>query len=232
MPVLGADPTEVERDFPEFTPTVYVSAPIRSLVNHFGYHKGMTMNQRFNEKDKAILGRYFSQSMKSGHTDEALRKLVDRFWQTWGGDSPFPALAFTSTEMQDKLQERSEVRTLDPILQWLQDGMPDDGPFYNGKHQRRIVLMGARGLELRYPDVVAAVLREDDDEEWCVRVLTAINNVVRWHLSETDERPEIGWFSEIELPYELAARTKKSTKIRAKRDTVNRAIATIPRKKK
>ena len=231
MPVLGADPAVTVKEFPDFTPTVFVSRPVRSLVNYFGYHKGMTMSQRFTEKDKAILGRFFSQSLKKGFTDDTLQSIVDKFWQTWGADTQVPALTFVSHDMQDLLQQSREIEVSDVVLKWLLDGMPDDGPFSNSKAVRRIVLIGSRGLELRYPDVVATVLKEDTDEEWCVRVLRTVNDMVKWNLGEIDDRPDIGWFSEIELPYELTTNAKSPTKIRDKRDTINRAIATIPRKK-
>lgn len=230
MPVLGADPAVAEKEYPEFTPTVFVSRPVRSLVNYFGYHKGMTMSQRFTEKDKAILGRFFSQSLKQGHSDETLQSIVDRFWQTWGADTQMPALSFVSHDMQNLLRKRDEIDVEDPILMWLLEGMPDDGPFFDSQRMRRIVLIGSGGLELRYPDVVATVLREDNDEEWCVRALKYVNDLVRWNLSEIDERP-LDHYGELALPYELTTHAKSPTKIREKRDTINRAIATIPRKK-
>lgn len=227
MPVLGADPDAPEKPFPEYTPTVFTSKPVRHLTDRFAYHKGMRMNQRFNEEDRAIMHRFFSQALKRGYSERTLSELVDVFWQTWGADASFPAKVFVSNDMQTKLAQHKPVEIADPWLVWLHDGMPDTVPM--ASQLRRAVLVAGRGIELRYPDVVADVIRRDGDPEWTAEALQFVSDVVRWHLGEIDWVPRSRVELRLDLPEELTnLKNRAPNKLRAKHDTVRRAIAAIP----
>lgn len=254
MPVLGADPDVEYKEFPEFTPTLFMSRPVRGLVDYFAYHRGMKMLQRCNDTDRAILGRFFKQSLGRGYTESTLKSMTDKFWQSWGGDTDVPALSFVSSEMQDKLQqerkisdERPEVDETgdveikarmtkhvfdDKYLKWLFEGMPDTG-IEGAREYRKLVVIHSKGLELRYPEVVADILRLERSEKWTIGALRYVNDLVQWNLGEIDDAPDGADYDwHLDLPGELATKRQTKSKIRVKRATINRAIASMPNREK
>jgi len=230
MPVFGADPDASVTAWSEYEgqPRMFASKPVNALTTYFGYHPSMRMSQVFGDEDKTVLNAFFSRKLKQGHTDRSLKKMVDRFWQSWGADSSRPAYTFTSNKVQQELIKEAEIVKDDPILSWLLDGMPNSGPFEDSSDMRKIVLKFSDEGVLRYPDVVADLIRADNGNEQ--DRLWFLENVIGLKLGTfkeedlADEWVVLGLYTT--LPKELTSR--RSTRIRPRRDTVQEAIANIP----
>jgi hypothetical protein len=83
---------------------------------------------------------------------------------------------------------------------------------------------------LRYPEVVADILRTDDPEPYTSDRLAALEELIAWNLG-THER-DTGQLHEalasITLPKELASSGRSPKSIRKKHETVKQAIIAIP----
>ncbi len=197
MPVLGADPDSppVEWDIP--VPARFVRPEVRELVGYFAYHRSMKMSQRCNEQDRAILGRYFGKKISDGYTNQSLKHMVDRFYQSWGADSQTPAMTFVSSKIQDALLSDAEVVSKDPVLQWIIDGMPDKvAPIPDPKGMRKAILIHSGDLTHRYPEMVAHLIKSDLEPELVGRGLRMLDELVKWNLGQDVPFPE-----EVELNY-------------------------------
>lgn len=207
---------------------------INVLINYFGYHKNMRMSQRFNETDRAVLARYFSLMLKKGVTHDALVHMVDLFYSSPHSHSACPALTFTKHEVQDELIEEIDMVAPNPCMEWLIQGMPDDGPFTDTPSMRKAVLLYADEIVYRYPDVVADILQLDESFERTSDLLDQLSNIVAWVLRETDDlRDSIDIHAAIDMPPELTTEKRLTqNRIRRKAQTVKRAFTSIPAKKR
>lgn len=203
MVVFGADPDAPTKEWDERKPKLFASKPVAALTNYFAYHPNMKMSQRCDDQDKLILHRHFSRALKKGYTDFTLRKMVDRFFQSWAADYETPAYAFVSRKVQDVLELEAEVVKDDPVLLWLLHGMPNIGPFEDSAEMRKCVLLNVGDALHVYPDYVADIIRKDAG-------YTKTADALEKFESELDSiRPR-----------------------RPKYDTIHQAIAAIPIKKK
>lgn len=230
MPVFGADPDTETSIWEEDTHFVrrYVSKPVSSLTTYFGYHPKMTMSQVFKEEDKTALNAYFSRKLKQGVTEASMRKMIDRFWFTWGSDTERPAFTFLSTKMQETLSSVMEVVKNDKHLEWLLDGMPSNGPFESSNEMRRIVTRySVEGL-FRYPEVVADIIAIDGGGEGdaLVDLEDLILNKLGADPQVTVDLVRLRRYADI--PKELTG----PGKLRPRQETVSAAIANIPLRKK
>lgn len=241
MPVLGADP-DIEQEAweePVAIPRRTPFAPaIRELVDYFSYHRNMKMSQRNNEQDRAILGRYFAKKLSLGLTADSLKTMVDRFYQSWGGEHNLPALTFVSSKMQDSLLESAVVvKDNDEVLSWMLAGMPDDGPFDDSRAIRKAVLLHAGDLSQRYPELLAQVLGAKLDYEGTADMLTYLNDLVRWNLGDESisldtEAPSYQYLRRfLDIPDELLARARSPKSVRRPFPTIEQAAASVPRTK-
>lgn len=235
MIIFGADPSLPSKDMPE----IVTSGPrprkvLNELINYFGYHKGMKMSQRFNETDRAVLGRQFSSLLKNGVTSESLKRMIDLFYSSPHSASGFPALTFTKREVQEELTEQIDVVSSDACANWLVDGMPDDGPFTNSAEMRKAVLLYADDASYRYPDVVASILQLDYTYEETCDLLQQLCDVLSWKLRETEDAPEASDLARlVRLPEELDPTKRLPEKsIRRKSTSVRHAFASIPKKRR
>jgi len=229
MPVFGADPDSETSIWEENTHFVrkYVSKPVNGLTHYFGYHPQMKMSQRFDEEDKTVLNAYFSRRLKQGHTERSIKKMIDRFWQSWGSDTERPAFTFTSNKVQQALILEAEIVKDDPVLEWLLDGMPSNGPFDDSNEMRKIVTRHADEGLFRYPDVVADVLRPDTGNE--AAILLDLEDVISHKLHGDDRAVNYRFLQQRSaLPKELVG----PGKLRPRQETVSAAIASIPLQKK
>lgn len=229
MPVFGADPEAEVSAWSEYEgPTRrYVSKPVSGLTSYFGYHPQMKMSQRFDDEDKVILNAYFSKRLKQGHTDRSIRKMIDRFWQSWGSDTERPAFTFTSTKVQQVLVLEAEIVKDDPVLEWLLDGMPSNGPFEDSNEMRKLVTRHSVEGLFRYPDVVADILRPETGNEGAV--LLDLEDAIDHKLAGSDQEVNYRFLQQRStLPKELTG----PGKLRPRHATVQAAIANIPLHKK
>jgi hypothetical protein len=231
--VLGADPDAKIKEWPDEpinTASLYRCRPdVRELSDHFAYHKGMTMGMRCDTTDRVILNRLLSRRMDQGYTKESLRHMIDRFFQSWAKDYQLPVLAFVSKAVQDTLTREAEVVKGDPILRWLLDGMPDQGPFENCKEMRKAVLVRADNEVMsRYPDVVADVLRIEGTYERTLTRLSLLNKLVtrKLQLSPFPVEVDDAAMKRI-LPPELLG----GGPLRLSQGTIQQAIGALPIKK-
>ena len=229
MPVFGADPDDDVKAWSEYEGHFvrrYVSKPVGGLTNYFGYHPKMTMSQIFNDEDKTALNAYFSRKLKQGVTEGSLKKIVDRFWQSWAADSQRPAYLFLSNKVQQPLLKEAEIVKDDPVLEWMLDGMPNNGPFEDPAAMRKTVLVYANEGPLRYPEVVADILRGDLGSEH--HLLMSLEDVIDEKLNPRGGLHYAHLARRVSLPAELTG----PGKIRPRYDTVQEAIANIPLHKK
>lgn len=232
MPVFGADPDSETSIWEEDTHFVrrYVSKPVSALTQYFGYHPKMKMSQVFNDEDKTVLNAYFSRKLKQGVTEASLRKIVDRFWLSWGGDTDRPAYSFTSNKVQQSLMALMDVIKDDPVLEWLLDGMPSNGPFEDANEMRKVVTRHAVEGLFRYPDVVADVVRVDNGNE--ATLLEDLEDLILIKLGDAEAHERgvnYGFLAQRSaLPKELTG----AGKVRPRQETVSAAIASIPMSKK
>lgn len=231
MPVFGADPDKEEREFPEYRPSLNLYGAPGRLVSAFSYAPQRKMSQSIGDKEKLILARFFSQSLQQGFSEDSLRKKIDMFWQTWGSETEAPVYVFVSGEMQDTLNEVVTIeRPSDPVLAWLFDGMPDrPAPFkvLSPKEVRKFLLI-SDGLDRRYPDVVADILRLDDDAGWTIERLKRLTGIIKWHEGEVDECPRPTESMMSILPQELLpSKRRHPSLLRKTHPTVHQAIAAL-----
>lgn len=234
MPVFGADPDDDTKEWSEYEghfARPYVSKPVNALTNHFGYHPQMKMSQVFEDKDKAILNGHFSRQLKQGHTEASIKKMIDRFWMSWGAESERPAFTFVSTKVQQELIKEAEITKNDPVLEWMLDGMPNKGPFEDPAMVRRMLLSSDEGL-YRYPEVVAEILASDG---FGGSMLLGLEDLIKFHLTGEGHpaglEADLGLLlKEVHLPAELQKLTRR--RLRPRRDTIKEAIAHIPLHKK
>lgn len=209
--------------------TRYVSKPVRDLTNYFAYHRNMQMRHRFNEDDRSRMNIFFSRRLKQGISAAALRQMVDRFYQTQATETEFPAALFCTNKVQDTLLPEAEVSTEDEVLRWLLDGMSSSGPFADSKAMRRAVILHAEESLLRYPDVVATILRKDLPFDDTASMLVALDRLIAWNLSDGgDVGQDRQILRTIPLPKELASPGRSPKSIRKLHDDVKRAILGIP----
>jgi hypothetical protein len=238
MVVLGADPdAPAKEDDWEELPSQRFNPRTVGLVHHFGYHPYMRMSQRFNDFDKKILSRTFNLLMKRGYSSSAIREMIDTFWQSWGAGYDEPAVAFVSSTMQEKLTAEVPISTDDIYMEWLVQGMPDNGPVDDPSHIRQAIVLASTDLTHRYPDVVAKIAKLDRGYSISRRLIVSADQLVRWNLGEDipdfDIYETLDVLGKIDLPPELKTSTRSPSRIRRKWDRLSQAVAhvPIPRKK-
>lgn len=208
----------------------YVSRPVRDLTNYFAYHRHMRMSQRCDEDDKSMLNIFFSRRLKQGFSADILKDVIDRFYQSSAGQTDMPAPLFCTNDVQNELMFDADVTKDDEVLQWLLDGMPSDGPFTDSREVRKAVVLNCEDALLRYPEVVADIIRMDDPEPYLSPRLSALESLILWNLGDGDE--DTGQLHDdlanITLPKELASRGRSPKSIRKRHETVKQAIVAIP----
>lgn len=236
MPVFGSDPDAPVKEWEETpAPVVRPGKNVYVLVNYFGYHPKMRMDQRFNDQDRSIVASYFSRKIKAGLSPDELRSLVDKFYSSPHSHSNFPALSFVKNEVQEELvQDDVDVSISDPVLQWLVDGMPNTcDQITDTRESRRLVLLHSDESLMRYPEVVAAIIGLDDTEEPTIEMLSALERLVMWNLEEFDDdtRQLQASLARVSLPPELATSMRSPSRIRIKQSTMKQAVLSIPTKR-
>ena len=236
MPIFGADPDKPTNEWEEMpSKSTFASKPVRDLTNYFAYHRHMGMSQRCNDDDKIMLNIFFPRRLKQGFSSESLRQVVDRFYQTPAGSHDYPAYLFCKHDVQEELIGDIEVNKDDPILQWFLDGMPtDDDIFDHPREMRKAVLIHCEDSLLRYPELVAAILRLDRREPENSLMLASLEELVMWNLGNNDEdvRAMRGALADIRLPRELRSSVRSPKSVRKRHDTVQQAIIAIPVRRK
>jgi hypothetical protein len=237
MPVFGADPDDDTKEWSEyeghFVRPQFASKPVRSLTEYFGYHPKMKMTQVFSDEDKVILNGYFSRKLKQGFTEASLRRMIDRFWLTWGSNADRPTTMFISPKKQEDLMKVADIVKDDPVLEWFLDGMPSkSGPFEDPREMALDLLHSKEGL-FRYPELVADIIRPDDDRHGLY--LVELDNLVMWKedlpgAPEYDDRFVTMLHARCALPPELESPNRR--RLRPKAESLLLAIASIPAPKK
>lgn len=232
MPTFGADPDAPDKGWEERSPRPKrASNKVYELVKYFGYHRGMRMSQRFDHEDKAILSSHFSRRLSNGYSPDALKSIVDRFYSSPYAASEYPALMFCKTEVQEELASETTIEVVDPVTQWLVDGMPNDTSlFESASSVRKCVLLYCDESVLRYPEIVADIIREDYDTDVVSSMLSALESLIAWNLEQNDEDSGHlrGELSSISLPTELASKVRSPKTLRRRCDTVREAVANVP----
>lgn len=239
MVVLGADPDQEQREFPETQArTSFRARPeVYELTSYFGYHPRMKMSHRHDATDVAVLNRLFSSRLKQGYTSATLKSMVDRFYQSWAADSLVPALTFSSRVVQDALLREADVVKDDPVLNWLLNGLPDTGPVEDPKGMRKALLISQDELLFRYPEVVADILRAEIGHAQTCTWFTLLDNLIKWNLGELEDSgrnlpTEMDLQrmarARVHVPPVLLTGRRSPRSVRAKQDTVPKAIASIP----
>jgi hypothetical protein len=231
MPTFGADPEDNDMGWTDTAPANrYVSKPVRELTNYFAYHRHMSMSQRCSDADKSMLNIFFSRRLKQGFSADILKDVIDRFYQSSAGQVEIPAPLFCTNDVQNELMSDADVTKDDEVLQWFLDGMPNDGLFSDTREMRKAVILYCEDALLRYPEVVADILRTDDPEPHTSDRLAALEELVAWNLGTHDV--DTGQLQEtlasISLPKELASRGRSPKSIRKRHETVKQAIVAIP----
>lgn len=225
--VLGADPDAKVKEWPDDPKPQgmeYRAAPnVREMTDYFAYHREMKMSQRCDSDDKVILNRFFSRRYEQGFTKPSLIKMVDRFFQSWGSEYDQPALAFTSTKMQDKLLIEAKMVKQDDVLDWMLGSMSDSGPFEDNKEMRKAVLLAGDCVN-RYPDVVADILRMEGTPEVTRKRLSLLNAIIK---AKVEHQPIPHGVRMPVMPAELTG----AGRLRPQQDSFKKAMAGIPRKK-
>jgi len=233
MPVFGADPdkpTEYWSDMPTTT-TRYVSKPVRELTNYFAYHRHARMSQRCNEEDKARRNMFFSRKLKQGFDAASIKAIIDRFYQSPAGQYEHASALFCKDSVQKELAEDIDIHNNDVILQWLLDGMPSDcTDLTDAREVRKAILLNCDESLLRYPEIVAEIVRVDDPEPYLSQRLSALEDLIFWNLGNSDEGAGHlhDALASIDLPKELASKGRSPKSIRMKHATVQDAIVKIP----
>lgn len=232
MPVFGADPEAEDRGWEDMRTSqgVFVSKPVRELTNYFAYHRNTRMSQRCNEEDKSRLNIFFSRKLKQGFDSASIKEIIDRFYQSPAGQHEFASALFCKDEVQRELMEDIDISNSDPVLQWLLDGMPNHGPLTNPREARKAVMQECSESLLRYPEVVADILRIDDPEPYLSPRLAALESLILWNLGNNDE--DAGQLHDdlvnVSLPKELESRGRSPKSMRAKHASVKDAVMRIP----
>lgn len=232
MVVLGADPDAPVKEWEEETAHQRFNPRTIGLVHHFGYHRNMKMTQRFSDFDKKILSSHFSKMLKRGYSQAAIKEMTNTFWQSWGADYDTPATAYVSTAMQEKLTADVDISTTDLYMEWLVQGMPDNGPVDDPSHIRQAIVLASTDLTHRYPDVVAEIAKINRGYSTSRRLIIAADQLIRWNLGE--EIPDFEIYdtlddlSKIALPPELRTSTRSPSRIRRKWDRLSQAVAHVP----
>lgn len=232
--ILGADPDKQHDEWDEPVAKPIMRRGLLELVNYFGYHRHLRMSQRFNEKDRAILARYCKGKLAKGMSPDALKSLFDKFYMSPYNSSDFPVLMFCKREVQDALLQDVETTSDDPVMEWLLDGMPNEcSSLTDPREARRAVILNCEESLMRYPDVVADILRKDDPEPHLSDMLSALDSLIAWNLEESDadSGQYLSALASISLPRELATSVRSPKSIREKRDTVKQAVSAVPRNK-
>lgn len=232
MPTFGADPDAPDKGWEEGkAPARRASNKVYELVKYFGYHSSMRMSQRFDHEDKAILSRHFSRRLSNGYSAEALKSMVDKFYQSSYSSSEYPALMFCKTEVQEDLASESSLSVTDDVMQWLVDGMPNDTDLFDSPSQvRKYILLYCDESVLRYPELVSAIIRNDYEGATVTAMLSALEDLILWNLEQNDEdagqlRHEL---STIPLPPELASKVRSPKSVRRRCETVREAVTSVP----
>lgn len=231
MPTFGADPEENDMGWTDTAPrNQYVSRPVRDLTNYFAYHRDMRMSQRCTDDDKSMLNIFFSRKLKQGFSADILKGVIDRFYQSSAGQTDVPAPLFCTNDVQNELMFDADVTKDDKVLQWLLDGMPNDGLFTDTREVRRAILLHCEDALLRYPEVVADIIRTDDPEPHLSDRLASLEQLIVWNLGthEIDTGQLRDTLVSITLPKELASPGRSPKSIRKKHETVKQAIVSIP----
>jgi len=232
MPVFGADPEAEDRGWEDVRTSqgVFVSRPVRELTNYFAYHRNTRMSQRCNEEDKSRLNIFFSRKLKQGFDSASIKEIIDRFYQSPAGQHEFASALFCKDDVQKELMEDIDIGNSDPVLQWLLDGMPNSGPFTDPREVRKAIMQECDESLLRYPEVVADIIRIDDPEPHLSRRLASLESLILWNLADNSE--DAGQLQDvlciITLPKELASRGRSPKSVRAKHGSVKDAVMRIP----
>ena len=233
MVVLGADPdAPVKDDWEDEYHGPRLNPRTAGLVHHFGYHKSMGMNQRFNDFDKRILSRTFSLLLKRGYSRSAIIRMIDQFWHSWGAEYEEPAVAFVSTPMQEKLTSGVDINVKDKYMEWLVMGMPDLGPLNNPAGIRKCITLASTDLTHRYPDVVASIISLDRGYERTKHLIVAADELIQWNMGEDipdfDIYETLDVLSPVDLPKELRTSKRSPASIRKKWGRLAQAVAHVP----
>jgi len=232
MPVFGADPEAEDRGWEDVRTSqgVFVSRPVRELTNYFAYHRNTRMSQRCNEEDKSRLNIFFSRKLKQGFDSASIKEIIDRFYQSPAGQHEFASALFCKDDVQKELMEDIDITNNDPVLQWLLDGMPNSGPFTDPREVRKAIMQECVESLLRYPEVVADIIRIDDPEPHLSHRLASLESLILWNL--TDDSGNAGQWQDvlciITLPKELASRGRSPKSVRLKHGSVKDAVMRIP----
>jgi len=206
------------------------------LVNYFSYHRNMSMNQQCEYADKRILWFTLNKLIKNGYTEDSIRNMIDRFYQSWASEYDRPVQAFASKKVLDKLTTEAEIVEDDPILAWLLNGMPDVGPLEDTKQTRKLVMLACTESLHRYPDLVADILRYGFGPSTTKRMLDALEDLIVWNLLDGgSDGIHLLWLdllNTLSLPVELGTGRRSPKAIRPKYEQVHQAIAAIPISKK
>lgn len=235
MPTFGADPDEKYKEWDESPPRRQGSKfdpRVMSLQNHFAYHKAMRdMTRLCPEGDKQILRFTFARLLRQGYTEQSLRRTIDRFFQSWAGDSERPAMLFSTTKVLSQILEEAEVVGEDPIMQWIIDGLPDVGPVAQTKEYRKAMILACYE-SLRYPDVIADIFRLGFGYETTYKMLLSLEQVVKYNLAgkpydRRDVDEHLAMLSPIypTLPKELRSHVPSPKGVRTRFDKMNMAVA-------
>src|SRR5210317_320294 len=232
MPVFGADPEAEDKGWEDVRTSqgVFVSKPVRELTNYFAYHRNTRMSQRCNEEDKSRLNIFFSRKLKQGFDSASIKEIIDRFYQSPAGQHEFASALFCKDDVQKELMEDIDITNNDPVLQWLLDGMPNSGPFTDPREVRKAIMQECVESLLRYPEVVADIIRIDDPEPHLSHRLASLESLILWNL--TDDSGNAGQWQDvlciITLPKELASRGRSPKSVRLKHGSVKDAVMRIP----
>lgn len=232
MVVLGADPDAPVKEWEEAPDYVRFNPRTMGLVHHFGYHPSMGMNQRFDDFDRKILSGCFSKLLKRGYSHTSIQEMINTFWQSWGADYDTPATAFVSTPMQEKLTAEVPISTTDIYMEWIVQGMPDDGPLDDPSHIRQAIVLASTDLTHRYPDVVANIAKLNRGYTISRRLIVAADQLIRWNLGEDipdfDIYETLDVLGKIDMPAELKTSQPSPSRIRRKWDRLSQAVAHVP----
>jgi hypothetical protein len=235
MPVFGADPDSPTKEWDEATERRQprMNSTVYNLVQYFGYHRHMRMSQRFDNNDRAIIAKYCSTKLANGFTVDVIKDVIDKFYASPYNSSDFPALMFSKREVQDDLLKEVSFVSSDEVLQWIVDGMPDDGPLDSPREMRKAVLTSCDESLHRYPDVVADILRLNLSEDWASSMLSILEDIILWVLGEGDRPSDLQSLTRVvSLPDELGRGYKVApSRLRKKSETVSSAVANVPKKR-
>lgn len=242
MPVLGADPDAPEKEWEE-TPRIRVKGSKFDpktifLVNYFAYHKAMMdMTRKCPQSDKEILRYTFARLLKQGYSEQSLKFVVDRFFQSWAADAERPAMLFATRKVLSQLLTEADVSSNDPMLQWMLEGMPNVGPVEDPKAYRKALMLNC-DQAIRYPDVIADIFRLGFGYETTCLLLQSLETVVRYNLAgkpynRRDVDPHLDRLAAVNLPRELRSHVPSPQSVRQRFDKMSMAVAaSVPTQRK